>query len=66
MRHSSVHGMIKAGLYRHAQQLLALKANLSHNKRVALEEFFDASLSTDPKKRDMSLETLLQKLDAQR
>jgi hypothetical protein len=56
----------KAKLQTYAQQLLAAEISLDNDKRIALEEFFDSSLSKDPRKRDMSLQNLVSKLNPQK
>jgi hypothetical protein len=57
---------IKAELQTCARQLLAAETAMDNDTRMALEEFFDSSLSKDPKKREMSLQNFMCKLGPQR
>ncbi|KAI1123368.1 kinase-like domain-containing protein [Nemania abortiva] len=54
---------IKGKLQLHAQQFIKAEVALDGNRREALGEFFDATLNSDPQKRETNLENLLRKLD---
>ncbi|KAK0712752.1 hypothetical protein B0T26DRAFT_780426 [Lasiosphaeria miniovina] len=56
----------KEKLQAYAQQLLASDTTLEGDTKMALREFFDSSLSQDPDDRELSLSTLLRRLDPQR
>lgn len=57
---------MKGGLRVYAQQLLASEIALEHDKKMALGEFFESSLSQDPEEREWSLSRFLTRLDPQR
>lgn len=59
----------KVELRAYAQKLLTSVTtleNLEQDKKIVLGEFFDSRLSQNPEEREMSLLTLLEKLDSQR
>jgi serine/threonine protein kinase len=55
----------KGKLPTYARQCLVLEITMEHDKKTALEEFFDSSLNQDPQERELSLSRLLKKLDPQ-
>jgi hypothetical protein len=54
---------IKEKLQLHSQQFIKAEIALDDNRRRALGEFFDSTLSSDLQKRETNLENLLGKLD---
>jgi len=58
--------IMKGKLKIYARHLLSSETGLRLDQNLALQEFFDLSLSHDPNERQMSLLTFLGKLDSQR